>query len=88
MHIEPLVIIAALLLATTAFAGDVRVPNLPQTVIGAWAPSADACRHGFGAEAALARELTDLFGYIGGETGSLVGLEGRARCRGMFESGH
>ncbi len=43
MRIEPLVVIAALLSTTTAFAGDVRVPSLPQTVIGAWAPSADAC---------------------------------------------
>lgn len=44
MGTGPLVAIAALLSATTAFASDVRIPNLPETVIGAWAPSADPCR--------------------------------------------
>jgi hypothetical protein len=44
MRIGPLVAIAALLSATAAFASDVRISNLPETVIGAWAPSADACR--------------------------------------------
>jgi hypothetical protein len=43
MRTGPLVAIAALLSATAAFASDVRIPNLPETVIGAWAPSADAC---------------------------------------------
>lgn len=43
MRIGPLVVIAALVSATTAFASDVRILNLPQSVIGAWAPSADAC---------------------------------------------
>ena len=44
MRIGPLVTLAALLSATTAFASDVRILNFPETVIGAWAPSADACR--------------------------------------------
>lgn len=43
MRIGPLVIIASLLSVTPVFAGDVRVASLPQTVIGAWAPNADAC---------------------------------------------
>jgi hypothetical protein len=43
MRTGPLVAIAALLSATAAFASDVRIPNLPETVIGAWATSADAC---------------------------------------------
>jgi hypothetical protein len=43
MRTGPLVAVFALLPATAAFASDVRILNFPDTVIGAWAPSADAC---------------------------------------------
>jgi hypothetical protein len=45
MHIGPMtVIFAALLPAAAAFASDVRIPALPESVIGAWGPNADACK--------------------------------------------
>lgn len=43
MHIGPLVTVLALLSATAALASDVRILSMPETVIGAWAPNADAC---------------------------------------------
>jgi hypothetical protein len=44
MRIGPFVIVAALLTASGALASDVRILSLPETVVGAWAPNADACR--------------------------------------------
>ena len=45
MRITPLAaLIASLPLATAAFASDVRVLTLPDSVRGAWAPDANACK--------------------------------------------
>jgi hypothetical protein len=40
----PVTIIAAVSLATVALASDVRLLSFPDSVIGAWAPSAGACK--------------------------------------------
>jgi hypothetical protein len=45
MRIGPVVaILATTLLTTAASASDVRILTLPNSVLGAWAPNADACK--------------------------------------------
>ena len=45
MRIGPvLTIVGSVALATAALASDVRLLSFPDSVIGAWAPSADACK--------------------------------------------
>ena len=45
MRIAPILAFAAIVLFTTvATASDVRILSLPDSVLGAWAPDADACK--------------------------------------------
>lgn len=45
MRIGPvLIIVVTTTLSTAASASDVRILNFPDSVLGSWAPSADACK--------------------------------------------